>query len=239
MNRRSNTFEKMKKQLDEIALKVTLKDDSNPLGWMDYDPDYVDYEYPPKKKPGLQAKINKIASHLDLFDLPSKKIISDRSWNLFELLYEYIGGFHSYSSPLEMAKEAYYIRAVYDGKLNSIQNFEIEKCYAIATYNLNHGLKMTALASNSICLDKLKVKAAIRKLQQESFRFSWLECSGKAEKFVMSVGGGSRIIDPNIIKNQVYRDREVIISEDNKHYYRTLTGSGKLVQKIAVGTIRL
>ena len=55
----------------------------------------------------------------------------------------------------------------------------------------------------------------------------------------MSVGGGSRIIDPNIIKNQVYRDREVIISEDNKHYYRTLTGSGKLVQKIAVGTIRL
>lgn len=79
----------------------------------------------------------------------------------------------------------------------------------------------------------------VKKLQQNCLKIGWLECSGKAEKFVMANGGGSCIIDPRIIKEVVYPDREVEIDRDGKHYMRVLTGSGEKVRKLAVGRIRV
>ena len=215
---------------ERITKRIFDKDDFDVLGWMEYFPEY---------EVATKAELNKIAKHLDIVNLPSKRIISERSWDLFEIMYEYIGGFHSYNSPQDMAKKAYYIKAVYDGEIADIQNFEIEKCYAIATFNLKYGLKMTALAANSICLDKMKAKAAVKKLQQTSLKIGWLECSGKAERFVMANGGGRCVIDPHIIKDVVYPDREVEIDQDGKHYTRVLTGSGEKVRKLAVGRIRI
>ena len=220
----------MEDRTERIAKKIIDKDDFDVLGWMEFFPEY---------EVATKAELNKIAKHLDIVDLPSKRIISERSWDLFEIMYEYIGGFHSYKSPQDMAEKAYYIKAVYDGEIDDIKNFEIEKCYAVATFNLKYGLKMTALSANSICLDKIKVKAAVKKLQQNCLKIGWLECSGKAEKFVMANGGGSCIIDPRIIKEVVYPDREVEIDQDGKHYTRVLTGSGEKVRKLAVGRIRV
>ena len=93
--------------------------------------------------------------------------------------------------------------------------------------------------AKKVCLDKMKAKAAVKKLQQTSLKIGWLECSGKAERFVMANGGGRCVIDPHIIKDVVYPDREVEIDQDGKHYTRVLTGSGEKVRKLAVGRIRI
>ena len=223
-------MKELETKAERIARNIVDKDDCDALGWMEFFPEY---------EVASKSEMNKIAAHLDVVDFSSKNIISERSWDLFELMYEYIGGFYSYESPKEMAQSAHYIKAVYDGKLGNIKDFQIEKCYAIATFNLKFGLKMTALVANAVCLDKMKVRAAVKKLQQTCLKIGWLECSGKAERFVISCGGGRYIINPKIIKNVVYKDREVEIDEDGKHYTRVLSGSGQAVRKLAVGKISI
>jgi len=225
-----NNMEEAENRVERIARNIVDKEECDVLGWVEFFPDY---------DVASKSEINKIAAHLDVVDFTSKNIISERSWDLFELMYEYIGGFHSYESPREMAQSAHYIKAVYDGKLDNIKDFQIEKCYAIATFNLKFGLKMTALVANVACLDKIKVRAAVKKLQQTCLKIGWLECSGKAERFVMSCGGGRCIIDPQIIKNVVYKDRQVEIDKDGKHYTRVLSGNGQAVRKLAVGKISI
>lgn len=205
-------------------------DDCEPLAWMEYFPEYEVF---------TNAEINQVAKRLNVVDLQGKRIIPEGAWGLFELKYKYIGGFHNYESPKEIAETSYSIKAVYDGTIDDKENFEIEKCYAIATFNLKYGLKMTSISTNSICLDKLKTMAAARKLQRDALKISWLECSGKAEKFVMANGGGRCVIDPNVIKNVVFADREVEIDKDGKHYTRILASSDEKVRKIAVGNIRI
>lgn len=204
------------------------RDDIEPLAWMEY---FTEYEVATK------SEMRKIEAHLDIVDLCSKRIISERSFSLFEIMYDYVGGFQSYKDAEEMARSSFLIKAVYDGRLENINNFQIEKCYAIATYEQKFGIKMTALASNTICLDRTKVLAAANKLQRESLKYCWLECSGKAERFVMKNGGGKCIIDPMIIKNKVYTNREVEIDKDGIHYTRVLSGSGQKVRKMAIGKI--
>lgn len=221
---------------DEIDnLYLDLSDDADPLAWIEFDPDFW---FEKKKTPGIQATINKIASHLNVVDLKQKEIISDRAWDLFEIAYEYVGGFKSYSSIGDTAQNAKYIRCVYDGKLANINDFDVEKCLAISIYNSNHGLKMTALASNRVFGEKIKVKAAALKLQRESLKISWIECSDKAESFAFTCGAAKYLIDPRIIRDVVYPDRGVEICEDSKHYFRIVNGVGK-IKKIAVGTIHL
>ena len=180
-----------------------------------------------------------LESHNLIVSDADKTIISERSWDLFQLMYEYIGGFKSYESPKEMAETAEIIKFVYEGKLDDANEFDINKCLVIGTFNRNHGLKMTSIAANFICFDKIFVQAAARKFQRECFRFSWLECGGKAESFIIKCGGLNHTIDPEIIKNNVYPNREILINEDNVHYSRILTSTGKYVQKMAVGNISI
>lgn len=215
------------------------RDDSDPLAWMDYVPEFADFTYPRKRVPGIQAEINNLAKHLNLVELSPGQIVSARSWERFELAYEYIGESPSCPSLAEMADKAHCLRAVCDGELEDIHALELEKCYAVALYSLNHGLKMTALASSLICADKKKRKAAIQKLQRESFKFSWMEAAGKAEQFALSQGGMRYRIAPELIREKVYPHQEIIIEEDNLHYRRIPAPPGKEVRKIALGTIRL
>ena len=192
-----------------------------------------------KKRTSYQKEVNKIAAHLDVIDFKSKQILSDRGWDLFEIAYEYIGGFKSYANAKEMAEKAYYIRATYDGKLYNMNDFKIDKCYAIAVYNLKFGLKLTGMVKNLITTDKTKTNAAINKLQQDSFKISWFECSGKAESFVMARGGRKYIIDPKIIRDKVYPDRNIVISEDGLHYTRAIRFENERLEKIAVGNLKI
>ena len=213
-----------------------MNDDFEPLSNIEM---LFDIPLPRSSRRGRQSAINKIAAHLDVIDIKSKGIISSRGWTLFEIAYEYIGGFKSYVDAAEMASKAYLLRATYDGKLDDINDFEVEKCYAIAVYNLKFGLKLTGLVKNLVTTDRMKTTAAARKLQQDSMRISWFECSGKAESFVMATGGRNHIIDPKIIRDKVYPNEEVVISPDGIHYKRKLKVGGQVVEKIAVGNIKI
>lgn len=212
-----------------------MNDDFEPLSNIDF----LFGDTAISKRVSWQKEVNRTAAHLDVIDLHSKQIIADRGWVLFEIAYEYIGGFKSYLNAKDMAASAYYIRAVYDGKLNSVEDFDVDKCYAIATFNQKFGLKLTGMAKNFVTTDKMKTSAAVKKLQKDSYRISWFECSGKAESFVMANGGRNYIVDPKIIKEKVYPNKDVVILDDGIHYTRGLTIGGEVVKKVAVGTIKI
>lgn len=81
-------------------------------------------------------------------------------------------------------------------------------------------------------------KAAARKFQRDSLKFSWCEVSCKAEDFLINqCGAMDYLIDPNIVK-KVYPDIHIDI-EDNKHYTRILSDIDMSVRKIAFGTIKI
>ena len=167
-----------------------------------------------------------------------KSVVAKESWALFEILYDYIGGYKSYSSIEDMVKTCSFIRFVYKGPLNNIKDFDIHKCLVVGTYNKKAGIKMTSIASNVICFPKQFTKAAARKLQIESLKFSWCEVSGKAENFLINqCGAMDYLIEPNIIK-KVYPNIHIDI-EDNTHYTRILSDTNMSVRKIAFGTIKI
>ena len=137
-----------------------------------------------------------------------------------------------------MVKTCSFIRFVYKGPLNNIKDFDIHKCLVVGTYNKKAGIKMTSIASNVICFPKQFTKAAARKLQIESLKFSWCEVSGKAENFLINqCGAMDYLIEPNIIK-KVYPNLYIDI-EDNTHYTRILSDTNMSVRKIAFGTIKI
>lgn len=167
-----------------------------------------------------------------------KNAVAKESWPLFEILYEYIGGYKSYSSVKDMVETCAFIKFIYKGPLNNIQDFDINNCVAIGTYNRKAGIKMTSIAANFICFPKQFAKAAARKLQRDSLKFSWCEVSGKAEDFLINqCGAMNYLIDPNIIK-QIYPNILIDI-KDNIHYKRILTDANISVRKIAFGTIKI
>ena len=167
-----------------------------------------------------------------------KELIARESWVLFELLYEYIGGYKSYKSVEDLAENCAFIKFIYKGPLDDIKNFDINNCLAIGTYNRKAGIKMTSIAVNIICFSKQYTRAAARKLQRESLKFSWCEVSGKAEDFLINQCGALQyVINPEIIK-QIYPDI-YIDPDDPLHYSRVLTDAKITVRKIAFGTINV
>jgi hypothetical protein len=201
------------------------------------DPDETNGKTNNKKFLQLEEKDNLLLeSHGFALTTIDKEIVAKESWTLFEILYEYIGGYKSYSSVADMVETCAFIKFIYKGPLNNIQDFDINKCLAVGTYNRKAGIKMTSIATNFICFSKQFALAAARKLQRDSLKFSWCEVSGKAESFLINqCGAMNYLIDPNIIK-QIYPNIYVDI-EDNTHYTRILTDSGISVRKIAFGTI--
>lgn len=167
-----------------------------------------------------------------------KNAVAKESWPLFEILYEYIGGYKSYSSVKDMVETCSFIKFIYKGPLNNIQDFDINNCLVVGTYNKKAGIKMTSIAANVICFSKQFTKAAARKLQRDSLKFSWCEVSGKAENFLINqCGAMDYLIDPNIIK-QIYPNIYIDV-EDNTHYTRILSDANISVRKIAFGTIKI
>lgn len=202
------------------------------------DPDETNSKTNNKKFLQLEEKDNLLLeSHGFALTTIDKEIVAKESWTLFEILYDYIGGYKSYSSVADMVETCAFIKFIYSGPLNNMQDFDINKCLAVGTYNRKAGIKMTSIATNFICFSKQFALAAARKLQRDSLKFSWCEVSGKAESFLINqCGAMNYLIDPNIIK-QIYPNIYVDI-EDNTHYTRILTDSGISVRKIAFGTIK-
>ena len=203
------------------------------------DPDDCANKSIDKKYLQLEEKDNLLLeSHGFAITTIDKEQVAKESWPLFEILYEYIGGYKSYSNVADMVETCAFIRFVYKGQLNNINEFDINNCLAVGTYNRKAGIKMTSIAANVICFSKQFTRAAARKLQRESLKFSWCEVSGKAEEFLVNqCGAMNYLIKPEMIK-QIYPDI-YIDAEDNTHYTRILTDFGISVRKIAFGTIKL
>lgn len=166
-----------------------------------------------------------------------KEVVATESWPLFEILYEYVGGYKSYQNVKDMVDTCAFIKFIYKGPLENVQDFKIDNCLAIGTYNRKAGIKMTSIAVNHVCFDKQFTKAAARKLQRESLKFSWCEVSGRAEQFLIDCGGLNYFIDPKIVK-QIYPNILLDV-EDKMHYSRVLSDTGDIVRKIAFGTIKI
>jgi len=164
-----------------------------------------------------------------------KEKIAEESWHLFDLLYEYIGGYKSYPDFKTMAKTAEFFKFVYDRPITDQTKFKIENCLALGTYNKKAGIKMTSIAVNFVCFPKMYALAAARKLQKESLKFSWCEVSEKAEKFLLQCDGAKHIIKSSDIK-KVYPTVEPI---DEIYYKRRLTDTGDVITKRAFGKIQI
>jgi hypothetical protein len=202
------------------------------------DPDETNSKTNSKKFLQLEEKDNLLLeSHGFALTTIDKEIVAKESWTLFEILYEYIGGYKSYSSVADMVETCAFIKFIYKGPLENVQDFKIDNCLAIGTYNRKAGIKMTSIAVNHICFNKQFTKAAARKLQRDSLKFSWCEVSGRAEQFLIDCGGLNYFIDPLIVK-KIYPNILLDI-EDKMHYSRILSDTGDIIRKIAFGTIKI
>jgi hypothetical protein len=215
---------------------------SDPIPWIaddwDDEPDncYKDDEgeWHRVKRTKMASVAMRIASHITVMDMPSALLLADSTWALFQLVDEYLDeGGQSYSSVRDMANSAYCIKATYDGPLPNINNFDIDKCYCLAAFNNKFGLKLTAGAKNIFHPGgKMKTNAAYDKLMCDAMNDGWCEANGKGEEYMNR--RGVAVIDPRIIRDKVYPDRNVVIEPDGKHYTRDLTGIGRKT-KIAYG----
>ena len=122
-----------------------------------------------------------LESHGFAVNTLDKSIVAKESWVLFELMYEYIGGFKSYTSVEHMVEDSELIQFVYAGPLPNISKFEIEKCVLITTFKNKAGLKMTGTAGNKVCFNKMYVSKAFKKFNIKALKYSWVEVSGAAE----------------------------------------------------------
>ena len=147
--------------------------------------------------------------------------------------------FLSYDNPEDLLNKSFIWKIEYDGKLNNFDEFDINKCIAIKTYNIKFGLKGVASGVNPN-IDKQKRKAAYRRILREDFSRVWCEVSGATEHLMLKYGGDKYIIDPVQLREYVYAKTksEFKILKDGAHYSRFLS-DGTPITKIAIGTIKI
>lgn len=123
------------------------------------DPEETENKQNNKEYLQLEEKDNLLLeSHGFAITTIDKNVVAKESWSLFEILYEYIGGYKSYSSIEDLVETCAFIKFVYKGPLNNIKDFDINKCLVVGTYNRKAGIKMTSIAANVICFPKKNYK---------------------------------------------------------------------------------
>ncbi len=174
-----------------------------------------------------------------------KKIISSDVFEFMNAAYAYIGGFKSFTGEDDFIDKSYLWYITYDGKLNNIQDFDVDKCYTVSVYKNKHGLKMIGVGNNRFLdLDeeerkerRRNARSAIIKHLNFGATHGWMEVSEKMEDLCNRYLGYKYLILPEkLIENGVYKESEIEILPDMLHYRRKLT-TGKEVTKIAFGTI--
>lgn len=186
------------------------------------------------------------ASHQMISSGPIKQILSSDMFEFLNTAYKYIGGFHSFSGEDDFVDNSYLWYVTYDGPLDNMEDFDINKVYTVSVFKQKYGLKLVGAGNNrfyNVSDDEQrktkKVFASDALLQQLKWALNhgWMEVSGSLEKLILANFSKKYIIEPEyLLENGVFKDME--IANDNLHYTRKLS-NGMEVYKMAFGNIRL
>ena len=186
------------------------------------------------------------ASHQMISSGPIKQILSSDMFEFLNTAYKYIGGFHSFSGEDDFVDNSYLWYVTYDGPLDNMEDFDINKVYIVSVFKQKYGLKLVGAGNNrfyNIEDDEQrktkKVYASDALIQQLKWALNhgWMEVSGSLEKLILANFSKKYIIEPEyLLENGVFKDMK--IANDNLHYTRKLS-NGMEVYKMAFGNIRL
>lgn len=169
-----------------------------------------------------------------------RRALSDGLFNYFVKVYADNAKleFKSYDDTNELFDKSYLWKITYDGKLDNLEDLELDKCYMIQVYNMKFGLKNVAGGVNPK-MSKREKMSAFRKMIVDDFTTAWMECSGAVEHLALKYGGRKYRIDPRRLEKYVYTGKNrknFQILEDGVHFSRELSDGTKIV-KIALGQI--
>ena len=177
------------------------------------------------------------AANLQGVRLEERRILSDRTWCLFEIMYEYCGGFLTFTDAQQMAQQSSLIYVIYDGRLDSLRDFDIDKCYVVGCFKSRCGLKLVGMAKNPFVENKRYSDAAVHKMIRKAAGIGWFEVSAMAETAVMRVLGRGKVIPASTVQAKAFPGRgDFSICEDGLHYIRSINGAS--CKKIAFGVMR-
>ena len=158
---------------------------------------------------------------LTLQNISQKSHYVDSVWSLLKAGYQNVKGGLFFSSKEEL------INTTAQWKVIVINHTVI----AVSIYKAKKGLKLVAMTACKAKEYKKIAVSALAKLIKKDLKTCWMELSESAEKFVM------RFAKEYVLKNTVAAkilDKEITLSEDGVHYYRTIKNIRK--EKVIIGT---
>ena len=186
------------------------------------------------------------ASHQLISDAKIKKMLCSDTFEFLNTAYKYIGGFHSFDDKTDFVDNSYLWYITYDGELNDMKDFDINKVYTVSVFKQKFGLKLVGAGNNRYYnikddeqrkTKKLHASDALKQQLKWALNHGWIEASGALEALIRANFSSKYIIEPEFLKeNKVFKDME--IANDNLHYIRKLS-NGMEVYKMAFGKIRL
>ncbi len=186
------------------------------------------------------------ASHQLINDSKIKKMLGSDTFEFMNTAYKYIGGFHSFDGESDFIDNSYLWYITYDGELNDMKDFDIDKVYTVSVFKQKFGLKLVGAGNNRYYdikdneqrkTKKLHASDALKQQLRWALNHGWIEASGALEALIRNNFSSKYIIEPEFLKeNKVFKDME--IANDNLHYTRKLS-NGMEVYKMAFGKIRL
>lgn len=188
-----------------------------------------------------------VAEHLYINEKSERELIADSVFELLETAYDEIGGFKSFRDIRAFIDDSYMWYITYDGKLDGVENFDINKVYTVSVFRNRYGLKMVGIANNrfnTLRNDRelrMKMKQRARSAIIQHIKFisnvGWAEVSGRLETLFAQTLPWSAVIDPeDLIEHKVFKN--ISLDFDNLHYYRPIRKGEEPTRKIAYGKIR-
>jgi len=145
----------------------------------------------------------------------------DRVWELLEEGYKDVKGGLFFTSK--------------ENLLNTTSQWKIiicnNKIIAVTIYKSKKGLKLVAMTASKVAEYKKIAVKALAKLIKKDLKSCWMELSEAAERFVMKFAS-NYIVKNNLVAQII--DKEITLSADGIHYYRTIKNINK--EKILLGT---
>ena len=188
-----------------------------------------------------------LAAHLYINDKSEREMIADSVFELLETAYDEIGGFKSFKDISAFINDSYLWYITYDGQIDDLSEFDINKVYTVSVFRNRYGLKMVGIANNRFLnlMDdrdkraemRMKAKSAI--LQHIKFiaNVGWAEVSGRLESlFEKALPWNAVILPDELIEHKVFKN--ISMDFDNLHYYRPIRSGEEPTRKIAYGKIR-
>lgn len=186
------------------------------------------------------------ASHQLITDKRIKGMLGSDTFEFMNTAYKYIGGFHSFDDETDFIDNSYLWYITYDGPLDNMNDFDINKVYTVSVFKQKYGLKLVGAGNNRFYhiydeedrkTKKVRASDALKQQLKWALNHGWIEASGALESLILHNFSHKYIIEPEILKEAgVFKDME--IANDNLHYTRKLS-NGMEVYKMSFGKIKL